>query len=394
MRSSFPAELVRLILRQLQEEWGIKFRIALYAIIVRCIFPGYFGGLWWFLTRAPAVPFLSNLDRRAAILSAALAIQCCTIAAMWAWFRRAQAGMVLPWSDIRFSYVIQLLAKDFSPLRWVFFIYSRLGPGGRQARRMSPWHFRHTFALAQVAITSVGLTKLGGLRDLLGLIAAMVGMDTVHLLFAQTRAAIRPEGLTKVRPALDYRHKPHFAWAAVVQTVACLVSGALVSKGYDWADCILLCLPITSIATVLLYLVYEGTPVYLNDSLPVQQRGPQVKFCETCERTVLSPVRDDARRIGEREEYVHHRTVAGLQKSAEAGCRICATAWEWRFRLPQDFLSTFKYWLPATTYNPVGPSIRYKEDPSGMRRCEFEIRKRQGRHERLLKFTRFRANSS
>jgi hypothetical protein len=244
---------------------------------------------------------------------------------------------------------------------------------------------------------------------------------------------------SEVDPKLDYRHKPRFAWAAMVQVLMIAVLLVLVKFGVRPPLFMVGLFPLASLGTLLLYLLHGHEVDYLNRSVltettrrhdaptvrqaadsvgaslsagvgsdphgqPVPTAGPRPagestvvphgnrercnpnqsgstevipwnstsKFCEVCESTVLSNNKIDD---------THHSTASSLQKSAQSGCRICATVWEQRSHIQQDFVSLLKHWQPATTYRRSGGlTIRYKEDVSRLQSCEFQIRGLHGQY--------------
>jgi hypothetical protein len=181
-------------------------------------------------------------------------------------------------------------------------------------------------------------------------------------------------------PALDYRHKPRFAWAAIFQSCALLLPLCSSStKSRSLSAVLSYTLPVASVATMLLFATYRHDPDYLNVSMSNRGAFEELRsvFCETCKNTAISSSvkRDDKR------DRQHHLTASSLQQSAESGCRICATLWERRARIPKDFVKNLKFWEPATTYAWYQDSLvfSFKQDLRGTQRCHFQICKAQSK---------------
>jgi hypothetical protein len=202
-------------------------------------------------------------------------------------------------------------------------------------------------------------------------------VDFYQLIWQQAQAAFwqHHKGLV---PALDYRHKPRFAWAAVFQGYAIpLLLYSASAKHSSLSAVLFYTVPVTSVATMLLYATYGHDPDHLNTSMSnggaLEER--MSVFCETCKNTAISSPKIDKMR-----DQQHHITTASLQRSAESGCRICTTLWERRTRIPKDFVKDLKFWEPVTTYGRYQDSLvfSFKQDPNGTQRCRFQICKAQG----------------
>ncbi|KIW33326.1 uncharacterized protein PV07_00183 [Cladophialophora immunda] len=178
-------------------------------------------------------------------------------------------------------------------------------------------------------------------------------------------------------PALDYRHNPRFAWAAVLQAYPLLLLKTLPwTKSSSLVAVLFYTVPVTSVATLLLFAAYGHDPAYLNASILDRGvfDGRTSVFCETCNNTAISSSERDYLR-----DQQHHLTTASLQRSAESGCRICAVLWERRTRILKDFVKDLKYWEPATTYAWRHDSLifNFKHDCLRAQECRFRICKAQ-----------------
>jgi hypothetical protein len=375
MTQSLPSEVLRFILRLFKEIRESKWQIIYLAVIIR-ISNGSYTSFWSTLTQSPTAPFVPRLNRAFVLTVASLGAQCIAILLMWRLFRRRQIHLLSPWKDVDTRYIVQLL-PEWSALRELRFLVVRLGPQRSSVIRAEPWHFKQTLVLAYVGSILWAATKRGGLEALFTEVHNTIQRDLCHLILQQAKAAFGQHHKSLI-PALDYRHKPRFAWAAVFQVCALLLPLCSAStKSSSLSAVLSYTVPVTSVATLLLYATYGHDPDYLNASM--LDRGAFEErtsvFCETCKNTAIS-----SPKIDNMPDEQHHLTTASLQRSAEGGCRICATLWERRTRILKDFVKDLKYWEPATTYARYQDSLvfNFKQDPKGAQQCRFRICKAQG----------------
>ena len=383
MTQSPPSKVLRFVLRLFKEIWESKLQIIHLAWIIR-IYNGSFTSFWSSLTQSPAAPFMPRLNSAFVLKVASLGAECIATLLMWRLFRRRQIHLPSPWKDVDTGYFVQLLPEG-SALRELYFLVMMLGPQRSSFIRAEPWHFKQTLVLAHVGSVLWAVTKRGGLEALFTQVHNIIQMTFYHLILQQAQAAFWQHHNSLI-PALDYRHKPRFAWAALLQVCALLppLCSASMKSRSVW-EVLLYTVPITSVATMLLYATYGHDPDYLNAPMSngeaLEERTSV--FCETCKNTAISP-----QKIDNKCNEQHHLTAASLHRSAESGCRICATLWERRARIPKDFVKDLKYWEPATTYTryPANTYMRYhdslvfsfKQDLRGTQRFCFQICKVKG----------------
>jgi hypothetical protein len=375
MTQSLPSDVSRFILRLFKEIRESKWQIVYLAVTIR-FSNGSFTSFWSTLTQSPTAPFMPQLHRAFVLKVTSLGAQCIATLLMWRLFRRRQIHLPSPWKDVDAGYIVQLL-PEWSALRGLHFLVVRLGPQRSSAIRAEPWHFKQTLVLVYVGSILWVATKRGGLEALFTEVHYAIQVDFYQLISQQAQAAFwqHHKGLV---PALDYRHKPRFAWAAVFQGCALPLLLCSVSAKHSLLSAVLFyTVPVISVATMLLYVTYGHDPNYLNTSMSNggALEEPTSVFCETCRNTAIS-----SPKIDEMRDQQHHLTTASLQRSAESGCRICTTLWERRTRIPKDFVKDLKYWEPVTTYERYQESLvfSFKQDTKGTQRCRFQICKAQG----------------
>jgi hypothetical protein len=363
MLTSLPLEAARPLLRLMKEIWETKVLLISTVAVIHYGFPHGFHGLWEILATSPETPILL-LERRAIIaLGTSVAFQ--ILAAWWMWrrFRRAQTQSPSPWKDINMGDIFETLSAP-SPLRGLHFICVRFGSKGRQIARATPWHFRHSLMTVHYSTIVFGLARLGGRGGLLLLSHLVLQYETFWLLYRQSAAAFGRHTSTKL--CLDYQHKPGFARAALIQMLVFGLNVALVSREYRIADYVLVALPITALATLLLYIVRGHRPDYVNPS-PTIYGIYYDTLCDICTSKMAISGGDS----GDSQKR-HHETRNSLQRSAQRGCRICAAVWQHASRIPEDFVQSLKFWesftwitsadLRTVVCNGVNTEFEYRKD--------------------------------
>ena len=230
MTQSLPSEVLRFILRLFKEIRESKWQIINLAVTIR-ISNGSFTSFWSTLTQSPTAPFMPRLNRAFVLKVAPLGAQCIAILLMWRLFRRRQIHLPSPWKDVDTRYIVQLL-PEWSALRGLHFLVVMLGPQRSSVIRSEAWHFKQTLVLAYVGSVLWATTKRGGLEALFTEVHNIIQMDFYHLISQQAQAAFGLHHKSLI-PALDYRHKPRFAWAAVLQVCALLPPLCRASMKYN-----------------------------------------------------------------------------------------------------------------------------------------------------------------
>jgi hypothetical protein len=375
MIQSLPSEVLRFILRSVREIPESKWQIIYLALFIR-ISNGSFTSYWLSLTQSPKAPFMPRMNRAFVLPAASLGAQCIIILLMWRLFRRQQIHLSSPWKDIDTNHILQLLPA-WSAFRGLHSLMMRFGSQRSSVIRAKPWHFKQTLVLTYAGSVLWAATKSGGLEAVLTEVHNTIQVDLYHLMWQQASAAWQQPYKSSIT-ALDYRHKPRFAWAAVLQAYPLLLLKLLPwTKSSSLVAVLSYTVPVTSVATLLLFAAYGHGPDYLNAS--ILDRGVFVArtsvFCETCKNTAISSSKRDHTR-----DKQHHLTTASLQRSAESRCRICAILWERRTRILKDFVKDLKYWEPVTTYERHMDSLifNFKQDCFRAQPCRFWICKAQG----------------
>jgi hypothetical protein len=364
MLTSLPLEAAQPLLKLLIEIWETKSMLISTATVIHFGFPHGFRGLWAILTTCPQSPIL-HLERPALIaLGISVAFQ--ILAAWWMWkrFRKAQTHLPSPWRDIDMADIFEILSAP-SPLRGLHFLFERFGSNGRQIARQNPWHFRHSLMTVHYSTVILGLVRMGGREGLLLVLHLVIQYETFWLLYRQSEAAFGHLKSTK-RLSLDYRHKPRFAQAALFQLIIFGLNISLVSKQHPIADYLLVALPITALATLLLY-INRGHKVNFINPCPTIYGTPHDRLCEICTLAMTTTGADsgDSRRR-------HHANKKSLQQSAQRGCRICAAVWQHASKIPEDFVQSLKIWesftwirnegLRTIVCNGVDTEFEYRND--------------------------------
>jgi hypothetical protein len=245
------------------------------------------------------------------------------------------------------------------------FLFERFGSNGRQIARQNPWHFRHSLMTVHYSTVILGLVRMGGREGLLLVLHLVIQYETFWLLYRQSEAAFGHLKSTK-RLSLDYRHKPRFAQAALFQLIIFGLNISLVSKQHPIADYLLVALPITALATLLLY-INRGHKVNFINPCPTIYGTPHDRLCEICTLAMTTTGADsgDSRRR-------HHANKKSLQQSAQRGCRICAAVWQHASKIPEDFVQSLKIWesftwirnegLRTIVCNGVDTEFEYRND--------------------------------
>jgi hypothetical protein len=364
MLTSFPLEVARPLLRLTKEIWETKEMMISTVLVIHLGFPQGFHGLWATLTTRPQTPMVQLGHHAILALYASNAFHICGAWWMWKRFRSAQKNLPSPWKDIDMGDIFDTLSAP-SVLRGLHFICVRFGSKGRQIARANPWHFRHSLMTAHYSMTLYGLSNVGGPGGLLLLTHLIIQYETFWLLYRQAQAGLgqRPfhEHLN-----LDYQHKPRFARAALVQLILFGVNIVLLSKQYRLSDFVLAVLPITALATLLVYIVRGHTPDYVNPSPTIYGTGHD-KLCEIC-TLAMTTMGDDSRR----DRRNHHATKRSLQRSAQQGCRVCAAVWQHASSIPEDFVRSLKFWesftyirddgLRTVVCNGINTEFEYRND--------------------------------
>jgi hypothetical protein len=364
MLTSFPLEAARPLLRLTKEIWETKEMMISTALVIHFGFPHGFHGLWATLTTRPQTPMV-QLGRRAILaLYASNAFHICGAWWMWKRFRSAQKNLPSPWKDIDMGDIFDTLSAP-SVLRGLHFICVRFGSKGRQIARANPWHFRHSLMTAHYSITLYGLSNVGGSGGLLLFTHLIIQYETFWLLYRQAQAAFGQRTFNG-QLNLNYQHKPRFALITLVQLIVFGVNIVLISKEYQLSDFVLVVLPVTALATLLLYIVRGHTPDYVNPSSTIYVAGHD-KLCKIC-TSAMTTVGDDSRR----DHRNHHATKRSLQRSAQQGCRVCAAVWQHASSIPEDLIQSLKFWesftyirdngLRTVVCNGINTEFEYRSD--------------------------------
>jgi hypothetical protein len=364
MLTSLPLEAARPLLRLLKEIWETKSMLISMATVIHFGFPHGFRGLWAILTTGPKTPVL-QLERPAVIaLRISIAFQILVAWWMWGRFRRAQTHLPLPWKDIDMADIFEILSAP-SPLRGLHFLCVRFGSRGRQIARQNPWHFRHSLMTAHYSMVLFGLVRIGGPNGFLLALHLLIQYETFWLLYRQSEAAFGHLKSTK-RLSLDYRYRPRFAQAAVLQLAIFGLNIVLVCKQHPIADYLLVALPITATATLLLYIKHGHKTNFIN-LRPTIYGTPHDRLCRIC----TSAMKNTGADSGEHRKR-HHATKSSLQQSAQRGCRICAAVWQHASKIPEDFVQSLKIWesftwisnqgLRTIVCNGVDTEFEYRND--------------------------------
>jgi hypothetical protein len=284
--------------------------------IVHFSLPFGFRGLWNFLINGPPTPFKSLDTTVLLMLCMSLTAQLAVARLMWIWFRRAQTTLPLPWREFDMSDIFECVSAP-TPLRGIHFLYLRRGSERRRVVRRTPWHFRHTLITAYYSIIAYSVIKFGRLSGVLVVAHLVLIFETYWLLHRQADAAFRRRVAT-TKITLNYRQKPRFAQAALLQMLSFFVTFALLASNCAIAACVLFFIPMMAFGTLLMYLIHGHSPDYVNSSSTVYG-GHSDKICDICES-----VTDTRLERGRSDAVAHHQTRRSLQKSAQHGCRICS----------------------------------------------------------------------
>jgi hypothetical protein len=346
MRTSFPLEAARPLLTLLKEIWETKALMACLFMAIHYGFPHGFRGLWIAMTAKSETPTMSLQQRSYAfILVSALTSQLLAIWSIWIWFCKAQAASSSPWKDLNMFDIFHSLDAE-TPLRGLHFIFSRFGRDRRRISRLYPWHFKHSLVMTYYTLIIFCVTKIWGPSYLLISLHLCVQYDTYWLLYRQAAAALGSYKRSS-RMELNYRQKPWFAQAALIQVVVYGLAFALLLNDHLSATFVMCVIPVTSFGTILLFILHGYTPDYVN-STPTVYVYDSDEFCTVCESAWMG-----SGGIGS-SEVAHHPTKNSLMKSAKSGCRICTAVWQHASRIPEDFVKTLKFWEPFTQLSNSG----------------------------------------
>jgi hypothetical protein len=324
----------------MKEIWETKEMMISTVLVIHFGFPQGFHGLWATLATRPQTPMI-QLGRRAILaLYASNTFHICGAWWMWKRFRRAQENLPAPWKDMDMRDIFDTLSAP-SVLRGLHFICVRFGSKGRQIARANPWHFRHSLMTAHYSMTLYGLSNVGGPGGLLLLMHLLIQYETFWVLYRQAQAAFGRRSSNE-HFILDYKHKPRFARAALIQLIIFGINIILLSKQYPASDFVLATLPITALATLLLYIARGHIPDYVNPSPTLYGTGSD-KLCKIC-TSAMTAVSDDSRH----DRRNHHASKRSLQRSAQQGCRVCAAVWQHASSIAEDFVQSLKFWEPFT----------------------------------------------
>lgn len=176
-------------------------------------------------------------------------------------------------------------------------------------------------------------------------LSSLLQWGTPFMVYTQLRFATGLEFDPSSDVMKNMQHNPFWTVVFLIELAAwaCVHS---INRFWPWHTLHLICY-----STFCLYVSTERPPKMMSEQpIRPQTLNTTSSLCDAC-KIAVNRETGKLDVIGESKEIPHHFWKKDIRKSAENGCRICATLWEQWLYTPVSVLSWLVFWKPITTSN-------------------------------------------